>query len=366
MSTAHRATAVRGGLLLVALAALLAGCERPPIQTTQEGFRGTGMVDVQNPRRLERLALENAVPAAQPPAPAVGPAASAVYQNVQVLGGVPVPEFARLMLAITSWVSPQEGCNYCHDPANLASDAKYTKVVSRRMLQMTQDINANWKPHVAATGVTCYTCHRGQAVPSGIWFDHLDGTKARFAGNSGGQNRATAEVGLTSLPLDPFSTFLLNSTEVRRVSSTALPTGNRSSIKQTEWTYALMMHMSQAMGVNCTYCHNSRSFTDWSQSRPQRATAWHAIRMVRGLNNDYLNPLQGVLPPERLGPAGDAPKVNCTTCHKGVNKPLLGVSMLADYAVLAAPVPPPPPPEPAPAAPAEGETAAEVAPAAGG
>ena len=132
MSTAHRATAVRGGLLLVALATLLAGCERPPIQSTQEGFRGTGMVDVQNPRRLERLALENAVPAAQPPAPAVGPAASAVYQNVQVLGGVPVPEFARLMLAITSWVSTQEGCYYCHDPANLDSDAQYPKVVSRR------------------------------------------------------------------------------------------------------------------------------------------------------------------------------------------------------------------------------------------
>ena len=129
-----------------------------------------------------------------------------------------------------------------------------------------------------------------------------------------------------------------------------------------------MMHMSQALGVNCTFCHNSRSFTDWSQSPPQRATAWHGIRMVREVNNNYLVPLQGVLPPERLGPAGDAPKVNCETCHKGVNKPLQGVSMLADYAVLAAPVPPPPPPEPAPAPamPADGETAAEVAPAAGG
>ena len=35
---------------------------------------------------------------------------------------------------------------------------------------------------------------------------------------------------------------------------------NRSSLKQTEHTYGLMMHMSDSLGVNCTYCHNTRSF----------------------------------------------------------------------------------------------------------
>jgi len=38
-----------------------------------------------------------------------------------------------------------------------------------------------------------------------------------------------------------------------------LPSGNRSSIKQTEWTYSLMIHMSESLGVNCTYCHNHGS-----------------------------------------------------------------------------------------------------------
>jgi photosynthetic reaction center cytochrome c subunit len=38
------------------------------------------------------------------------------------------------------------------------------------MLQMTQYINSEWKTHVADTGVTCYTCHRGQPVPSALWF----------------------------------------------------------------------------------------------------------------------------------------------------------------------------------------------------
>ena len=58
--------------------------------------------------------------------------------------------------------------------------------------------------------------------------------------------------------------------------------GDRSnSIKQTDWTYALMIHFSQSLGVNCTYCHNSRAFENWEQSTPQRVTAWHGIRMVR-------------------------------------------------------------------------------------
>ena len=50
--------------------------------------------------------------------------------------------------------------------------------------------------------------------------------------------------------------------------------------------------------------------------------------MVRDLNTNYLAPLAGVFPANRLGPTGDALKVNCATCHQGVYKPLFGASML--------------------------------------
>jgi photosynthetic reaction center cytochrome c subunit len=111
-----------------------------------------------------------------------------------------------------------------------------------------------------------------------------------------------------------------------------------------------MMHMSTALGVNCTYCHNTRAMGEWSLSPATRATAWYGIRMVRDLNKDYLEPLLGTLPPERLGKTGDVPKANCATCHQGAYKPLLGVSMLKDYAALARPMPQPektpePPPQ---------------------
>jgi photosynthetic reaction center cytochrome c subunit len=310
------------------------------VQSQQEGFRGTGMVQISNPRLAAALQAGNAVPAPQEPAPAGGPTAGETYKNVKVLGHLSAGEFNRLMLAITSWVSPKEGCAYCHAGADFASDSLYTKVVARRMLEMTQHINGDWRPHVAGTGVTCYTCHRGQHVPAEIWFAAPGPKTARgMLGNRGEQNTPAASVALSALPYDPLSPFLKADNGIRVESGTALPAGNRHSIQQTEWTYGLMTHISKALGVNCTYCHNSRQFADWQQSSPQRAVAWHGIHMVRDLNNAYLEPLKPDYPPERLGPLGDPPKLNCATCHQGLNKPLYGASMLKDYPELAGAAP---------------------------
>ncbi len=322
----------------VLLTVFIGGCERPPIDTVQRGYRGTAMVEVYNPRTLASQAAINQAPADGPAIPSdpSGPKAGQVYQNVKVVGDLGVAEFTRLMVSITSWVSPQEGCTYCHAGNNFASDDKYTKVVARKMLEMTRHINSDWKTHVAQTGVTCYTCHRGQPVPSQVWFKVPDQRQAlSMVGNKAGQNTPSTAVAMSSLPYDPFTTFLSQSNEIRGVGKTALQTGNRSSIKQTEHTYGLMMHMSDSLGVNCTYCHNSRSFSTWDLSTPQRATAWYGIRLARDLNNNYLEPLTPVFPANRLGPEGDVAKLNCGTCHQGAFKPLYGANMLKDHPALA-------------------------------
>jgi photosynthetic reaction center cytochrome c subunit len=208
-------------------------------------------------------------------------------------------------------------------------------VVSRRMLQMVRHINSDWRSHVAATGVTCFTCHRGQTVPSQIWFENPGPPHALGLVESAvGKNVPALSAGLSALPYDPFTPFLDDASEIRVESTTALPVADRRSIKETEWTYSLMMNFSQSLGVNCTFCHNSRSFLEWDQSTPQRAIAWHGIRMVRDLNTNFLGPLKPVFPAARLGPLGDAPKVNCATCHQGVYKPLFGVSLAKDYPEL--------------------------------
>lgn len=315
----------------------LTGCERPPMDSIQHGYRGTGMVEIYNPRTVADKAENNAVPVALPAAPTDGPRASQVYKNVQVLGGLSAAQFTRLMVSMTSWVAPNEGCVYCHNPVNFAEDSKYTKVVARRMIQMTQHINVDWSSHVAATGVTCYTCHRGHNIPEQVWFkrDPTPGG-ANFIGDKSGQNEPAPSVGLSSLPNDPFTPFLLGSEGIRVGGTTALPSGNRHSIKQAEWTYGLMTHMASSLGVNCTYCHNTRSFSSWEGNPPQRVTAWYGIRMARELNVSYLTPLTDTFPQNRLGETGDVAKIYCATCHQGVYKPLNGAQMLNDYPELSA------------------------------
>ena len=317
---------------------MIMGFQKPFIETVQHGFRGTGMDIVYNDETLAANVAANKIPGYLPQLPPVGPKASAIYKNVQVLGDLSVGQFTRLMASITQWVAPKQGCNYCHNPANMAEDSHYTKVVARRMLQMTQNINQNWTTHVAATGVTCYTCHRGNNIPSNLWVNSTapvgSDSGMGMAAMTPGKNAPAEAAGLASLPSDPFTPFLEQAANIRVNSTTALPTGDLSSIKQTDWTYALMMHMSNALGVNCTYCHNTRAFSNWEQSPPQRVTAWYGIRMVREMNVCYLDGLGSVFPDYRKGPMGDVAKVNCATCHQGVFKPLYGVSMAKDFPEL--------------------------------
>lgn len=322
-------------------AALMSGCERPPIDTVQTGFRGTGMELVYNPRTLEKTESLHQAPAALDPADKSGPRARQVYQNVKVLGDLSVGEFTRVMVSMTQWIAPEQGCGYCHNLQNFADDSMYTKVVARRMTQMTQHLNASWKNHVADTGVTCYTCHRGQAVPNQVWFAPDDSKLAKgMLGQRNGQNEPAGSVGGSSLPKDPFTAYLQKDTPIRQISQTALPQGinsTGSSTQMTEATYGLMMHMSTGLGVNCAFCHNSRNFSDWKQSPPQRVTAYHGIRMVRELNNEFITPLTSTFPRNRLGPKGDVAKVNCATCHQGAYKPLYGEPMAKLYPELQGP-----------------------------
>ena len=320
--------------LIASAAVLLSACERPPMKAQQGGYRGTGMEQIHNPRTDAANASKHTAPDSPPAASADGPKAKDVYQNVKVLGDLSVGEFTRHMVSITQWVAPEQGCAYCHNVQNFADDGKYTKIVARRMVQMTQNINVNWQKHVGNTGVTCYTCHRGNPNPKEVWQTALASNKI-FMGNDNGQNKPSKSVGLASLPYDPFTPYLLKANDIRVNGTQALPSGNKQHIQNAEGTYALMMHFSGGLGVNCTYCHNAQNFAGWENNPPQKMTAWYGIRMVRDLNNEYVTPLTSTFPVDHLGPAGDIAKVNCATCHQGANKPLNGKSMIGAHPELA-------------------------------
>ena len=129
------AAALFGGL--AAFMIFTAGWERPPMETVQNGYRGLALEQVINPRTQAIVDARNQVPElGYQPEPG-GPRASEIYENVRVLGDLGEEQFTTLMANITQWVSPEQGCAYCHNEENLAEDSVYTKVVARRMLQMT-------------------------------------------------------------------------------------------------------------------------------------------------------------------------------------------------------------------------------------
>lgn len=304
--------------LLAAGACLLtvAGCQPGKKETVQRGYRGTAMELLYDKSDLDSKFAHVAAGIPAPIAP-VGPptAGPSPWRNVQVLTDVGPAEFTRTMLAMSTWVAGTGNCAYCHNLADMSADTMaggtpiYTKLTARRMLRMVRDINGNYEAHVRNTGVTCYTCHLGKPVPKSTWV---------YDGNPNQVDR-----------------YFLDRSAVRVQTHIVAPSNaNRSSVKQTEFTYAVMMKMSGALGVSCNECHNSRAFNSWIQAPPQRVQAYHGVQMVRHANYQYLLPLNSVLPASRLGPMGDAPKVYCATCHNGAYKPLYGYPMAKDYPAL--------------------------------
>ena len=319
----------------VAIITQLAGFHRTEV--VQRGYRGLAMNELWRESTLENLDKINTYPKPLPPAKTDGPTAAETYENVQVMGDLTKQQFARLMLSIKAWVAPQVGCNLCHAAPVYNSDEKYTKRVARQMLKMVRHINTDWTQHVGKTGVTCYTCHRGNQVPQKLWWSSTPKESTGLMWAKSAMRLPTAAAGNTVLPNDALTDYLLHDNQIRVQGTQPLAGANRNSVWHARDTYGLMMVMSESLGVNCTFCHNTRSAGAWETSTPQRVTAWYGIRMVRDLNNTVELTLKGTLPPDRLGPTGDVPKIYCATCHQGANKPLNGAPMLKFYPELVRP-----------------------------
>ena len=78
--------------------------------------------------------------------------------------------------------------------------------------------------HVAKTGVTCWTCHRGQAVPSEHWTLPEDPAHKGIVGKKNGQNAPIAASAYSSLPNDVLAVYLMGGKDAQaaRVTSTTM------------------------------------------------------------------------------------------------------------------------------------------------
>lgn len=321
----------------VFLAALLITWGQPyATASMQTGPRGTGMSVPEFD--VDRLAADPTiagyVAAEDITDDMIAGVSDAALANVPpALEGMPEDEYARLVAAMRSWTGIPD---LMEDPESYQTQVAYS------MVEMVQNINEGWIGHVqynAEVGVNCYTCHRGQPVPSEIWF-RIAPVNEVAEGWASVQNRATVQSQFTSLPSDALEAYLLNYEQIAvhsldsRVAENPSDPGVRTW-QDTERTYSLMNYVSNSLGVNCVFCHNSRAFYDGTQVTPQWATESLGIAMVLELNNDYLVPLRDTYPENRLGPVyADAPKAACKTCHKGYQQPLQGLNMVADWPSL--------------------------------
>uniref|UniRef100_UPI004069926B Photosynthetic reaction center cytochrome c subunit n=1 Tax=Dinoroseobacter shibae (strain DSM 16493 / NCIMB 14021 / DFL 12) TaxID=398580 RepID=UPI004069926B len=327
---------VAGGAVFAA--ALLVSMGQPlATDSMQTGPRGTGMSvpefvsDLDTPDPTIEVFLAST---SDPVIPEEGAqTAGEAYENVDpVLADLTVENYDRLLAAMRSWTGI---------PDLLEDPDHYQSKVAINMIQMNQTINEEWAGHVyanAEVGVTCFTCHRGQAVPSEVWY-RIDPVTENTSGWASVQNRATSLSQFTSLPSDALYQYLLNYEQiaVHDLESRVETLPGDPTWQNTERTYSLMNYFSNSLGRNCVFCHNSRAFYDPAQHTPQWATAMLGISMVQELNNEWIVPIgEAHLPPERLGPVyNDVPKLACKTCHKGYQQPLQGLNVVADWPELA-------------------------------
>ena len=329
--------AVAAGTFLV----LFPEWDRPPLVAENFGPAGQEQSVLKDPRRVIPY---NVVPAPLPVADKGGPLAKDVYKNVQVLGDVPAPEFDRLMVAITQWVSPKQGCGFCHNlktgadgKVNYADDAMYTDKVARRMIQMTMKINTDWGNHVAPSGVVCYSCHRGENVPPLVWYKQPEAEHSGLLGKPRDW-QTNARFIRDFFPTKSNEQWLVNDEDANLASNAAMVGergGGVGSMENAENLYIMMMQWSQALDANCDLCHASRALQSWQQSSPYRMDGLWGQYMTQDINKNFLIPLATVFPRDMLGQMGDTAKVSCYTCHVQAQKPLGGYNIISHYPALA-------------------------------
>jgi photosynthetic reaction center cytochrome c subunit len=221
--------------------------------------------------------------------------------------------------------------------AAVHSEDPQMQAATRAMTVMTQTINTKWRSHVGAQGVTCFTCHRNQAIPPETWFPRVPkATPAMFARSENWDE--SAQTVRRFFPDNGWSLYLLQNEPVHVQSKTALRSGTVAPELVAKRVYEFMMQMSDGIGVNCGYCHNSRALADWKQSTPNRWTGYDAIQMTRDIDQnflfnqtdellqtrEYLKQNSLVVPPDRrVAPAAPG-LVVCATCHYGHTKPDTG------------------------------------------
>jgi hypothetical protein len=218
-------------------------------------------------------------PHAHPPQIAAAPSEK-TFSNVLVLHQMTSKRFIGAMHGMATALGAR--CTECHVEEKFASDDKPEKRTARKMLIMSQRLNATFfRGHVA---LSCYTCHRGSEHPESA--------------------PADLEAKLAAMTLPP--------------SLPAIPPGAKraSDVYRNlkllgglppNLLVPVMQQVSLSLGVGCDECHVAG---DWaSDDKRRKEVARDMLAMVESANA------------ELFGQMHDKDAVTCWTCHRGAKHP---------------------------------------------
>jgi len=267
-------------------------------------------------------------------------------KNLQVLtADVNLP---KLMASFNAALGVQ--CTYCHANGDFASDTNPKKDVARKMLRLLKQVDL----HFPDTGndflssrylafpegkryVSCYSCHRGTAIPVNTlanWHGPdrapepgvVPGNRGRGgAGRAGGaaanpDGDAPARGGRAAA-VDPAVVPALRGTQMHK-NMVFLPVDTNTNL--------VMPAFRAAIGVECNFCHVAGAQMELghandrhSDLNPKKLIARSMIGMMQEIN-------AALFPGEEIDvvataasvPPAEKHYVTCYTCHRGSRVPL--------------------------------------------
>lgn len=214
-----------------------------------------------------------------PPEVASAPAEQ-IFRNLLVLHGMTAKRVIGAMHGMSTALGDR--CSACHVDEKFAADDKKEKRTARKMLLLTQRLNAeDFHGHIA---LSCYTCHRGE--------EHPESAPADLA------QRLSAMQLPPSLPAVP--------PDAKRADQVYKNLKVLGGLEPKQLVPA-MQQMSLSLGMRCDACHVPG---DWaSDDKRAKKTARHMILLAQSANAELFGTSRG----------DDA--VTCWTCHRGSEHP---------------------------------------------
>jgi hypothetical protein len=199
--------------------------------------------------------------------------AETVFKNIEILKGKKASRLPGMMSALTGLLGVD--CAHCHTPREWEKETP-AKQTARKHFDMLKLVNTQLE--LQTNGVTCWTCHRGQAQPEAPPSDAFKLTD---------EMRKQAEQDKR-----PAEEVYKNIKSLR-----GIPAGR--------WMLIMMM-FTRSLGVDCNHCHVEGKFE--LDDKPAKQTARKMLRMVGTIAREIYK-----------GPTS----INCYTCHRGQTRPAL-------------------------------------------